>query len=390
MTSLTLNKTSTTIPRWGQETLVATVTPTNASDTGVDWSSDHPEIASVDPDGTVHGVTAGTATIKALAHDGSGCFEECVVTVTYTAVTGVTLPATAFLALGESLTLSPVVSPAEATKKTVTWSGDNDSIATVNASTGEITPVAAGTVNITVTTDDGGHTATCSVTVYRKITSVSLNKSTINPLYRRCTETLTASISPADATGVTYSWHSDAPGVASVNSSGVVTGEGDGTANITVTATDIAGNSVTSSACTVTVTGTVTFVTNRSLYNYADNATDTKYGANNNISLKFNEAFYARPSTGTSGYITLDNRNKSASFTVTGYDGAKITQIQIYYENNYNPASVSVTAGDGIYTAGTNMGTWTNSSGSSPVTLSLTGPNTTYRTHITSIVISYE
>ena len=259
VTSLTLNKTSTTIPRWGQETLVATVTPSNASDTSVDWSSDHPEIASVDPDGTVHGVTAGTATIKALAHDGSGCFENCVVTVTYIAVTGVSLNHSSILVpYNGTETLSATVSPGTATKKTVTWTSGNTSIATVDPD-GTVHGVAVGTTTITVTTDDGGYTDQCDVQVYKPLTAVTLNQSSLS-LDRWQTSTLSvSSITPSDATGVssTYVWSSDDPSVATVDANGVVTGtyatSGSASTTIRAKGTDIAGNEVYGT-CTVTVT----------------------------------------------------------------------------------------------------------------------------------------
>ena len=90
------------------------------------------------------------------------------IVVTYTAttvaVTGVSLPSTAKAFIGKKTTLTPTIAPSDATNKNVTWESKNTSIATVN-SAGEVTGVAEGTVNIQVTTADGGFTATCAVTV---------------------------------------------------------------------------------------------------------------------------------------------------------------------------------------------------------------------------------
>ena len=74
----------------------------------------------------------------------------------------------ASLLIGGTVTLSTTdVYPDDAVDKTVTWSSSNTSVATVNASTGEVTAVAGGTATITATANDGGGaTATCSVTVY--------------------------------------------------------------------------------------------------------------------------------------------------------------------------------------------------------------------------------
>ena len=79
-------------------------------------------------------------------------------------VTGVTLDKeSASVEAGEKVTLAASVAPANATNKAVTWSSDNESKATV--ADGVVTGVAAGKANITVTTVDGGFTATCVVTV---------------------------------------------------------------------------------------------------------------------------------------------------------------------------------------------------------------------------------
>ena len=67
---------------------------------------------------------------------------------------------------GDTATLTAAVSPDNATNKNVTWASDNAEVATVEG--GTVTAVAAGTANITVTTEDGGYTATCAVTVNAK------------------------------------------------------------------------------------------------------------------------------------------------------------------------------------------------------------------------------
>jgi hypothetical protein len=81
------------------------------------------------------------------------------------AVTGVTLNnPTLDLTVGETATLVATVAPDNATNKDVTWSGNNPAVATVDAS-GVVTAVSSGNATITVTTADGGFTATSVVTV---------------------------------------------------------------------------------------------------------------------------------------------------------------------------------------------------------------------------------
>ena len=61
-------------------------------------------------------------------------------------------------------TLKATVNPSDASNKNVTWKSSDDKIATVDAN-GKVTAVAVGKATITVTTEDGGKTATCEVTV---------------------------------------------------------------------------------------------------------------------------------------------------------------------------------------------------------------------------------
>ena len=78
--------------------------------------------------------------------------------------TGVTLDKTsASVKQDKTITLTATVEPADAVNKNVTWSSNNASVATV--SNGVVTGVATGNAKITVTTEDGSHTASCTVTV---------------------------------------------------------------------------------------------------------------------------------------------------------------------------------------------------------------------------------
>ena len=100
-----------------------------------------------------------------------------------------------------------------------------------------MTAKAYGTANITVTTADGGKTATCAVTVPVPVTGVTLNK-TFVCLDVNKTETLTATVSPSNATNKTVSWTSSNTSVATVSSSGVVTAKAAGNSVITATTAD--------------------------------------------------------------------------------------------------------------------------------------------------------
>ena len=161
VTGVTVSPTTGSIAVSETLTLTATVAPEDATNKAVTWSSSDDSIATV-VDGVVTGVAAGNATITVTTVDGSFT-ATCEITVT-TPVTGVTVsPTSDSIAVSETLTLTATVAPEDATNKAVTWSSSDDLIATVED--GVVTGVAAGDATITVTTVDGGFTATCEITV---------------------------------------------------------------------------------------------------------------------------------------------------------------------------------------------------------------------------------
>ena len=146
--------------------LTATIAPTNATNRTVAWSSSNEQVATVNANGAVTAVSIGTATITIITADGARTATATViVTPAPILVTGVTLNRnTLELAIDASETLIATITPANATNRDVTWSSSNTAVATVNAN-GLVTAVAGGTTTITVTTADGGRTATCVVKV---------------------------------------------------------------------------------------------------------------------------------------------------------------------------------------------------------------------------------
>ena len=169
VTDVSLDQTTATLVAGSTLQLTVAVTPTEATNKAVTWSSDKETVATVSATGLVTAVSEGTATITVTTEDG-GKTAACTVTVTPASipVTGVTLDqTTAKLIEGNTLQLTATVAPADATDKAVTWSSDDETVATVSA-TGLITAVSKGTATITVTTQDGSKTATCTVEVSAK------------------------------------------------------------------------------------------------------------------------------------------------------------------------------------------------------------------------------
>jgi len=252
VTGVTLNKSTLSLEVGGTETLVATVLPAEALIKLVTWSSSDKSVATVDSEGQVSALKAGKATITVTTVDGNKS-AVCEVTVTdkTIAVTGVTLnKSTLSLEVGSSETLVATVQPDNATNKNVTWSSSDKSVATVDAG-GKLSALKAGKTTITVTTEDGGKSAVCEVTVKEAtiaVTGVTLNKSTLS-LEVGGSETLVATVQPDNATNKNVTWSSSDKSVATVDAGGKLSALKTGKATITVTTED-GGKSA---ACAVTV-----------------------------------------------------------------------------------------------------------------------------------------
>ena len=211
--------------------------PAGADHDPVVWSTSDASVATV-YNGVVRAASVGTAIITATCGD---LVATCYVLVTSDAipVERVVLDASAIsMYVGESATLTATVLPADATIKDVIWSSGNESVAIVND--GVVTGIAAGKTVITVTTVDGAHTATCSVTVMAPIvhvTGVTLDKTSAE-IFVGEKVTLIATVLPADATNKAVIWSSSNASVATVDVNGVFTGISEGTAIITVTTVD--------------------------------------------------------------------------------------------------------------------------------------------------------
>ena len=244
----------------GTHQLVATVAPSAATNKACTWSSSDPDTVSVSTSGKITGKKVGVATITVTTKDGNKT-DTCEVTVRsakveedVVKVTGVTVtPTTLKLIEGESGSLTAKVTPSDATNKEISWVSSAPDIATVDED-GKVTAVKAGKATITVTTADGGKTATCSVTVSTPPPEVvNVTGVTVDPTSLTLTEgetgNITATVSPADATNKNVSWSSNAPGIATVDKDGKVTAVKAGSATITVTTED--GNKT--ATCSVTV-----------------------------------------------------------------------------------------------------------------------------------------
>ena len=231
VTKISLDKSQINLAEKNFDQLTATVSPSNATNKNVSWTSNNTNIATVSSTGLVYGVGAGTTTITCKAADGSGVSATCKVTVTKEP-TSISLPAEMLVGVGETVTLPYTLEPENASTS-ITWVSGNRSIATVSSS-GEVTGVAEGTTKITATTANG-KSASCKVTV-----SKDLVRPTKFTLPFSCnvevgySTKMRYTLEPENAT-TTITWKSSDTSIATVSSDGIVKGLKQGSAKITAT-----------------------------------------------------------------------------------------------------------------------------------------------------------
>ena len=257
VTGVTLDKTEAEMSVGQSVTLKETVLPTNATNTRVIWSSGDESVATVSQMGIVTGVSGGTADITVTTMDGE-LTAICKITVidALVPVSGVSLNKTeAEIVVGDILILTPAISPDNAENTNVTWSSNNRMVARVDAY-GGVTAIAGGTAVITVTTEDGGKTASCIVTVREEdsvdvvVTGITLETTTAELRVGDSLE-LVAAITPENASNKGLIWESSKPAIATVDQTGMVTAVAAGETVIVVSSEM---NENIFAACTINVT----------------------------------------------------------------------------------------------------------------------------------------
>jgi uncharacterized protein YjdB len=248
VTGVSLDKPAVELTEGETTVLKATVNPSNATEKTIAWSSDNPSVAAVS-NGTVTAVKAGSATVTVTTQDG-GKTARCAVTVKAktVAVTGISLnKASLTLTEGGSETLTAAVAPENATNQQVNWSSADNQVATVD-NAGKVTAVKIGETTVKATTEDGGKTAECKVTVTKvAVSSITLSKSAYSLDVGQSIQ-LAATVQPDNASFPSLTWKSSNEAVATVDAGGLVKAVAPGTADITASA-----DGITSKACVITV-----------------------------------------------------------------------------------------------------------------------------------------
>jgi uncharacterized protein YjdB len=160
---ITLNTSNISLSKGTTFQSTATITPSNATNKTVIWSSAISSIATVSPTGLITAVGNGTGIITCFTQEGNKT-ASIIVRVT-TPVSAVRLNQTAITIVRNTThQLASIISPSTASNQAVLWSTSNSAIATVSSS-GNVRGIAIGSVVITAQTADGSFRAACNVTV---------------------------------------------------------------------------------------------------------------------------------------------------------------------------------------------------------------------------------
>lgn len=229
--SVSLNYTNMELVIGESQSLTSTVSPTNASNKKVNYTTDNSNIAVVDAAGKISTRSLGETTIRVYSNDeDSKATATCRVKVKDA---GLSLNSSNMeLVIGDVQYLTKTVMPENATTKNVTWSSSNPAVATI-ASTGAVTAVSPGETTITVKCTYTGSNAIATCRVKVKDASFSLDKSNLE-LYVGASQSLVKSITPSS---FSVQWSSSNNSVANVSSTGNVVAVSPGKAIITVKCT---------------------------------------------------------------------------------------------------------------------------------------------------------
>lgn len=230
------------------ETLTAKVTPEDATNAEVVWTTSDAKIATVDEEGKVTAVDGGTAVITATSVADSMIKAECAVTVT--------VPVTSLVILdeegeeivegtviefhtGHEYNLTAVVGPDNATDKTVTWTSSDPEVVDFLDEEGLLDGLKAGEVTITASAGNLSVEVKVKVTDPEiPVTAITLDK-TETEMLTGSTLQLKATLSPDNATSKDITWASSDKTIATVDTKGLVTALKAGVVTISATANKI-------------------------------------------------------------------------------------------------------------------------------------------------------
>lgn len=301
--------------------IIAKVEPENATEREIIWSSSDSSIVEVDSKGVITGLKPGTATVIAKTKDGK-VKSTCTVTIESIPVSNITLnPTSVSITEGTSAQIVAIVEPENATDQTLTWTSSDQEVVTVD-STGKITGLKPGTSTITAKTKDGKVKATCTVTITAII--IPVENIVLNPseftITTRGFQQIIATVEPDNATDREIIWTSSDTSVATVDSTGKVSGVNPGTVTITAKTKD----GKVKSTVTVTVEGI--FIDEQ--LNVYDNEKDPiEWNGSTDLQI-FSKSIY-----NVDGYIAPESEN-TYEFIVRNNTSYRIKYSITFIEDN--------------------------------------------------------
>jgi len=342
VTGVSLNKSSISLNVGDTETLTATVTPNNATNKAVTWSTSDAAVATVS-NGVVTAVSAGSATITVKTADGNKT-AECSVDVNNPSLS----------TLSGTVTISPSTAAVN-TELTATYSGsetvsyqwkkDGNNVGTATTTKpNKYTPTQAGNYSVTVSLEGYNSKTSAPVAVTSDggtstpVTGVTLNKTSLS-LAVGGSETLTATVAPSNATNKAVTWTSSDTTKATV-ANGVVTAVAAGSATITVKTED--GNKTAECSVDVnnpslsTLSGTVTISPSTAAVNTELTAT---YSGSETVSYQWKKdgnnvgtATTAKPNK----YTPTEEGDYSVTVSLEGYNPKTSAPVAVISDGGTN------------------------------------------------------
>lgn len=310
-------------------------TPANASDKEVTYTSSNPDLVVTNGEVTKLPAAAGQYTITIKSIDGNYTEILTVNVANYIAIDSITVTQNSLTIDKSNMDLQDVldgvyslstyvsISPEDATNKGIQYASDNPLVATINASTGAIRPVANGTCKLTATSvDDPTKTATMDLTVNTSIETVNIIQTELYFTELDKTSQLNLQLLPSDANIETnITWSSSDTSVATVDSEGLVTSKGYG--NATITATNGKLSDTAAIKVSIPVTGIILTEAEKSLTQgntaqlsfviYPENAT--------NKAVTWSSSDTSVATVNDTGLVTALNKVGSAIIKVKTVDG---------------------------------------------------------------------
>ena len=343
-TALNLDKYDITLGINQTEKITANITPNDATNRTVTFTSSDESIVTVDNDGNIKGLKEGSAYITVTSVQDSNLSKVCTVNVEVQPESIEINKTEGRLTVGNTDQLNVNVLPENATNKEVTWSSSDTSIATVGID-GLVTAEKAGTVTITATTKVANKQASCTYTIVDTIDSISLDITRIG-LRKNRGQQLTATLHPSETKNTDVVWESSNPEAVTVDQNGYVKGINIGDATITVTSKY---NSSITASCYVYVTTPLSI--SASISNITGNTADVRISS------------YTTDGTVSSVVLNYQKDGDEAYMNYTEYnpgvynDTRTITMEGLETNTKYNLQIVVTTTNNDTYTLKTSFTT---------------------------------